>query len=142
METFENLVDDLDNNNGGSYDADSDDDPSNQNHCHTRSTGSSNRQAEHEVSTSPTGRPQNAPRHIELANPVTLQEMQDGIVDTSVYSRYCNEIILFASWSLLHEPDWFTDFGRNECANLQVLHEGERKVDRRKRIKCQWLLIG
>ena len=83
METFENSVDDLDINNG-SYDADSDDDPSNQNHCHTRSTGSSNRQAEHEVSTSPTGRPQNAPGRIELANPVTLQEMQDGIVDIAM----------------------------------------------------------
>jgi hypothetical protein len=33
-----------------------------------------------------------------LHNPVTLQEMEDGIVATGLYSRYCNDIIHFLTW--------------------------------------------
>jgi hypothetical protein len=32
-----------------------------------------------------------------LTNPVTLQEMADGVVDKQLYSKYCNNIIHFAS---------------------------------------------
>ncbi len=46
-----------------------------------------------------------------LRNPVSVQAMQDGIVDKGVYGRYANEIILLADWASHNQSDWFTPFG-------------------------------
>jgi hypothetical protein len=46
-----------------------------------------------------------------LRNPVSLQDMRDGIVNKGVYGRYCNDIILIADWAAINQSDWFTPFG-------------------------------
>jgi hypothetical protein len=76
-----------------------------------------------------------------LQNPVTLQEMEDGIVDKGVYSKYCNEVMLFADWIHGHQASWFTEFGQMKYDGLLVLQEGENRKQRRKRIKDKWMTM-
>jgi hypothetical protein len=49
---------------------------------------------------------------VVLQNPVTQQEREDGIVDTGIYLRYCNEIIHLSTWINQNEDSWFTEFGK------------------------------
>ncbi len=77
----------------------------------------------------------------ELVNPVTLQEMADGVVDKGVYSKYCNDIIHFATWAHDHEVGWFTEYGLASYEGLHLLQEDERRLSRRKRIKAGWMAL-
>jgi hypothetical protein len=61
-----------------------------------------------------------------MENPVTLQEMEDGIVDTGVYSRYCNKIIHFATWIRENEVSWLTEYGMGKIDKLVVSREDEK----------------
>jgi hypothetical protein len=74
-----------------------------------------------------------------LHNPVTLQEMEEGIVDPDVYSRYCNEIMHVLRWMSENEPTWLTAYGQGRYNELLVMQEGEKARPRRKRIKDEWL---
>jgi hypothetical protein len=67
--------------------------------------------------------------------------MEDGIVDPTVYSRYCNKIMTFGTWIHDNDPSWFTEFGMVKYEELQVLKEGEGSRLRRKRIKDEWLAM-
>jgi hypothetical protein len=78
---------------------------------------------------------------VVLQNPVTLQKMEDGIVDPTVYSRYCNKIMTLGTWIHDNEPSWFTEFGMGKYEELQVLQEGKGSGLRRKRIKDEWLAM-
>jgi hypothetical protein len=75
----------------------------------------------------------------ELQNHVTLREMEDGIVNTAVYSRYCNKIIHFATWVYENEVSWLTDYGKGKMEEMVVLREDERAIGRRKHIKHEWM---
>jgi hypothetical protein len=68
-------------------------------------------------------------------NPVTLQEMEDGIVATGVYSKYCNEIILLATWIHKNQASWFTEYGKGKYNELLVLQEGEKTKECHKHTK-------
>jgi hypothetical protein len=85
------------------------------------------------------GQPAVITARLVLENPVTLQEMEDGIVDKGVYSRYCNEIIHLLTWIHQNEPTWLTEYGQGRYNELLVLQEGENKNARRKRIKDAWM---
>jgi hypothetical protein len=78
-------------------------------------------------------------RRIELENPVTLQEMENGIVDTGAYSRYCNEIIHFVTRIRENEVSWLTKYGKGKMDELVVLREDKRANKRRKHIKEAWM---
>jgi hypothetical protein len=78
---------------------------------------------------------------VMLQNPVTLQEMEDGIVNKGVYSKYCNEVILFAAWIHGHQASWFTQFGKTKYDELLVLQEGENQRQRRTQIKDEWMTM-
>jgi hypothetical protein len=45
---------------------------------------------------------------LELANPVSIQAMRDGIVKKGVFSRYTLEVIHFAAWARSEHAHWFT----------------------------------
>ncbi len=49
--------------------------------------------------------------------------MADGVVDKQVYSKYCKDIIHFASWMHENEVAWFTDYGK---ATYEVLQRNQR----------------
>jgi hypothetical protein len=85
------------------------------------------------------GQPAVITARLVLENSVTLQEMEDGIVDKGVYSRYCNEIIHLLTWINENEPTWLTEYGQGRYNELLVLQEGENKNARRKRIKEAWM---
>ena len=87
------------------------------------------------------GRQGGAPggRRVELQNPVTLQEMEDGVVDKGVYSKYCNDIIHFSRWMHENELAWFTDHGKAMYDELNLQQEDETKLLRRRRIKEGWM---
>jgi hypothetical protein len=65
--------------------------------------------------------------------------MQDGIVNTGVYLRYCSEIIHLATWINENEDSWFTEYGKGMYNSLLVLREGKRTKERRKRVKQTWM---
>jgi hypothetical protein len=76
----------------------------------------------------------------QLANPITVNAMREGVVDEDVYSRYVNEIIHFVDWLHKNKDDWLTEHSKKlyRETNL-VLREDEKKRQRQKRIKEVWL---
>jgi hypothetical protein len=62
-----------------------------------------------------------------LRNPVSVQDMRDGIVDKGVYARYCNDIILLADCAVVNQLDWFTPFGLEKYSEVKVRLEDETK---------------
>jgi hypothetical protein len=67
--------------------------------------------------------------------------MRDGIVDKSVYARYCNDIILIADWAAGNQSNWFTPFGLQKYTELKVPLEDETKFAHQKRTKAGWMAI-
>jgi hypothetical protein len=67
--------------------------------------------------------------------------MEDGVVDKGVYSKYCNDIIHFASWICENQVSWLTYHGKATYDELNLLHEDEKKKDRRKLIKEGWIAM-
>jgi hypothetical protein len=67
--------------------------------------------------------------------------MEDGIVDSTVYSRYCNEIIHLLTWIDENEDSWFTEYGQGKYNELLVLRMGEKAKARRARIKAAWMAM-
>ena len=65
--------------------------------------------------------------------------MEDGVVDKGVYSKYCNDIMHFTSWMQENEPAWFTDYGKAQFEELNMLQEDETRLRRRKQLKQGWL---
>jgi hypothetical protein len=106
-----------------------------------RQAGHAARAGDHGRGAAPAGPGGRPVIRVELENPVTLQEMADGVVDKGVYSKYCNDIIHFASWMNENEVAWFTDYGKATYDALHLLQEDERKQDRRKRIKAGWMAM-
>jgi hypothetical protein len=56
-------------------------------------------------------RPRNMqpPRHAVRPvnqNPITYQQMVEGVVDQSVGSKYVNKILLLMDWAFLNQQDW------------------------------------
>ena len=76
----------------------------------------------------------------QLANPISVNAMKEGVVDQGVYSRYVNEIIHFVDWLYKNKQDWMTEHSKTlyQETNI-VLREGEKKRQRQKRIKAVWL---
>ena len=76
----------------------------------------------------------------ELANPITVTAMRDGVVDEEVYSRYVNEIIHFVAWLHTNKEDWLTEHSKTLYQETNVvLQEDEKKRQRQKRIKAVWM---
>jgi hypothetical protein len=72
-------------------------------------------------------------------NPVTLQEMEDGVVDKGVYSKYCNDIIHFTRWMHGNELAWFTD--NEDDDNQDKFKEGKDPMSPELFCSiCKWLL--
>jgi hypothetical protein len=72
-----------------------------------------------------------------LRNPVSVQDMRDGIVDRGVYARYCNDIILLADWAAVNQLDWIPPFGLEKYSELK----DETKFVHRKQTKTRWMAI-
>ena len=88
------------------------------------------------------GHPNVAGRRV-LENPISLQQMEDGIVDRKVFSAYCNAIIHFFNWCSEREvdgsPPLLTNLAKETVANTQTAHVGERRREHWARIKAIYL---
>lgn len=84
-----------------------------------------------------------AKRRKILSNPVTVKQMQDGVVLKTVYERYCNEIIHFIRWSYDRDPGlespWLTELGKETVQSTEAEIGGESARVRQKRIKTAWM---
>jgi hypothetical protein len=76
-----------------------------------------------------------------LQNPVSVQDMRDGIVDKGVYARYCNYIILVADWAAVNQPDWFTPFGFEKYSELKESVKDKTKFVHQKQTKAGWMVM-
>jgi hypothetical protein len=65
--------------------------------------------------------------------------MEDGVVNKGVNSKYCNDIMHFTSWMHKNEPSWFTDYGKAQFEELNLLQEDETKRRHRQRMKQGWM---
>jgi hypothetical protein len=65
--------------------------------------------------------------------------MEDRIVDTGGYSRYCNEIIHFVTWIRENKVSRFTEYGKGKYDELLVLQENKRTKECHERIKEAWM---
>lgn len=74
----------------------------------------------------------------QLHNPISIEQMRDGVVDVNTYSRYVNEIIHFLDWLAVHSPSWMTELCLTQHTAIMMRREGERYREREKRIKAAW----
>lgn len=82
-------------------------------------------------------------RRKTLKEPVSIQQMRDGVVLEAVYVRYCNEIIHFMTWLYERDDDlelpWLTDLGRQTVDSAEVVFDGESAKTHRARVKAAWM---
>jgi hypothetical protein len=76
-----------------------------------------------------------------LQNPVSMQEMRDGIVDKGVFDRYVGELVHFLTWVHEHHADLFTEFGMEKWEQLAAPIHTEKPRNRHGRIKKGLLVL-
>ena len=72
---------------------------------------------------------------IHLSNPVSTQQMRDGVVESGVFDKYTNDIMHFGVYCDGFKPDWFTEYGREEHRKACAKVPGEGIRQKHKRIK-------
>jgi hypothetical protein len=70
-----------------------------------------------------------------LDNPVSVQEMRDGVVDKGVYGRYVGELVHFFTWLRDQKADWLTEFGETEWDKLATRRDKDTYRKRHARLK-------
>lgn len=78
------------------------------------------------------------PHRRQLQNPISIEQMRDGVVDPNTYSRYVNEIIHFLNWLAGNLPSWMTELCSTQHSAIMMRREGEKFRQREKRIKAAW----
>ena len=68
-------------------------------------------------------------------NPITYQQMVEGVVDQSVGSKYVNEILLLMDWAFSNQQDWLCDTVLAEFPTVNRQMIDENYTQSRKRIK-------
>jgi len=74
----------------------------------------------------------------QLQNPISIEQMRDGVVADNTYSRYVNEIIHFLNWLAVSLPGWMTELCSTQHEAIIMRREGEGLRQREKRIKEAW----
>ena len=77
----------------------------------------------------------------QIQNPISINDMRDGIVDEGTYSKYVNEIIPFRDWLHINLPSWMSQYCLEQYGSIIMLHEHEKKRDRQHRIKSSWMQL-
>ena len=74
------------------------------------------------------------PRQV-LENPITNDEMNEGVVKPAVRNKYLNEVLHFSEWAREKKPEWFTEYGlqAHDAAFLPVEGEGINQRWQRKK---------
>ena len=76
-----------------------------------------------------------------LANPVSLQQMKEGVVHCRVHSRCVNEIIHLMNWMRIHQPQHFTEHGLVGHDKAVATNEGEGQRAYLKRRKTAYMKL-
>ena len=76
-----------------------------------------------------------------LANPVSLQQMKEGVVHCRVHSRCVNEIMHWTNWMRIHQPQHFTEHGLAEHDKAVATIEGEGQRAYLKRRKTAYMKL-
>lgn len=93
-----------------------------------------NKGGKHGSSQGPHNRPMNP-------NPITYQQMVDGVVDQGVGSKYVNEILLLMDWAYANQQDWLCDEVLAAYPTVNMQTSGETNKQYRKRIKNHYTLL-
>ena len=64
----------------------------------------------------------------QIQNPISINDMRDGIVDEGTYSKYVNEIIPFMDWLHINLPSWMSQYCLAQYVSIIMLHEHESVV--------------
>ncbi|GAX10566.1 hypothetical protein FisN_14Lu064, partial [Fistulifera solaris] len=80
---------------------------------------------------------------VVLARPMSLQQMDDGIVSKNVFSSYCNGIIHFINWCAVQNVDetseLLTELAKETVKDCRDPNEGESKKKHRARVKAVYM---
>lgn len=68
-------------------------------------------------------------------NPITYQQMVEGVVDQGVGSKYVNEILLLMDWAFLNQRNWLCEEILNEYPTINRQMVDENYTQSRRRIK-------
>ena len=80
-------------------------------------------------------------QRVQLQNPISIDQMRDGVVAKATYSRYVNEIIHFLNWVAVNMPCWMTELCSTQYKAIVMRQEGEGVREREKQIKVSWTTL-
>ena len=74
-------------------------------------------------------------------NPITYQQMVEGVVDQGVGSKYVNEILLLMDWAFANQKDWLCEDVLAAYPTVNTQTTGESYKQFRKRVKNHYTML-
>ena len=75
------------------------------------------------------------------SNPITYQQMVEGVVDQSVSNKYINEILLLMDWAFVNQQDWLPEEVLSAYPTITRQMIDENYTHCRKRIKDHYTML-